>query len=165
MEKTTVFKSSYALRLLKGDYNPFTPDVLTITSDFIECRRKNWHLISSDSDNLNFKNVTGIFVDKHLLGATITIKSTGNHSIVLNGFSKKDARLIKEICLYYMNLASRSSSGKSVSSAAETSNDSSLNKNPSYSIVDELAKLKVLLDEGAISQKEFDKLKKRLINR
>lgn len=164
MEKTTVFKSSYALRLLKGDYNPFTPDVLTITSDFIECRRKNWHLISSDSDNFNFKNVTGIFVDKHLFGATISIKSTGNHSIVIDGFSKKDARLIKEICIYYMNLASHSSPEKSASLTSETFDDS-LYKNSPFSIADELAKLKNLLDEGAISQKEFDKLKKRMIKR
>lgn len=162
MEKTTIFKTSYALRLFKGDYNPLTPDILIITSDFIEWKRKNWHLISSDSDNLNFKNVTGVFVDKHLFGATITIKSTGNHSIVIDGFPKKDARLIKEICIYYMNLASRSSSEKLSSSFSKNSNDS-LKKNSPFSIADELIKLKNLLDDGAISQKEYDKLKKRLI--
>lgn len=160
MEKTAVFKSTYALRLFGGDYNPLTPDVLTITPDFIEYKRRNWHLISSDTDNLSFKNVTGVFVDKHVLGATITIKSTGNHSLVINGFSKKDARLIKEICNYYMTLSSQS-----LSSTPEVSSFDSSSKSSVFSIADELTKLKKLLDEGAISQKEFDKLKKRMMAR
>lgn len=164
MEKTTVFKSSYPLRVFRGDYNPLTPDIVTITSDYIEYRRKNWHLVSSDSDTLNFKNVTGIFLDKHFFGATITIKSTGNHSIVMHGFTKKNARLIKEICTYYMTLYAQSAPANTVSTS-EASSNFNLESSSAFSIADELTKLKKLLDEGAITQKEFDKLKKRLMAR
>lgn len=164
MEKTTIFKSSYPLRIFRGDYNPFTPDILTITSDFLEYKRKNWHLISYDSDSLNFKNITGIFVDKHLFGASISIKSTGNDSVVIHGFSKKSARLIKEICTYYMTLASHPSSNSSRSDS-KISFGGGINRNSPFSTADELMKLKNILDDGAISQKEFDKLKKRLIKK
>ncbi len=164
MEKTTIFKSSYPLRIFRGDYNPFTPDIITITSDFVEYKRRNWHLISYDSDSLNFKNITGIFVDKHLFGASISIKSTGNDSVVIHGFSKKNARLIKEICTYYMTLASRSSPNNSSSDSKAYFGDS-INRNSHFTTADELVKLKNLLDDGAISQKEFDQLKKRLIKR
>ena len=51
------FESSYFLRLLKGDYNPFTPNVLIIDDNSIEYRRRNWYLISVDTENLHFQNV------------------------------------------------------------------------------------------------------------
>jgi hypothetical protein len=72
------YKSSYFLRLLKGDYNPFTPNVLFIDDNHIEYRRRNWYLISVDTENLHFQNVTGVSVDKHLFDATLKIKSTGD---------------------------------------------------------------------------------------
>lgn len=68
------FKSSYFFRILSGDFNPFTPNVIVIDNDHIEYRRRNWYLISVDTENLHFQNVAGISVDKHLFGATLIIK-------------------------------------------------------------------------------------------
>ena len=79
--------------MLKGDYNPFRPNNLTVTDDFVELEKRNWHLISKDSRKYHFQNVVGVDVDKHLFGATIIIESSGAHSIYINGLSKKTANM------------------------------------------------------------------------
>ena len=91
------FKSSYILRVFEGDYNPFTPNIIRINDDSVEFRRRNWHLISVDSEELMLNKVTGVTIDKHIFGATIKIKSTGSDSIVAFGFGKGKANKIKSI--------------------------------------------------------------------
>lgn len=93
-----IFKSSYFLRALKGDFNPFTPNVIVIGQNHVEYRRRNWYLISVDIENLNFQNIAGISIDKHLFGSTIKIKSTGSDPIYVHGFWKSTANQIKQLC-------------------------------------------------------------------
>ena len=94
----TKLKSSYLLRVLKGDYNPFTPNVIIINDQFIEYRRRNWYLISVDSKTFHFNNVVGVIVDKHLIGATIRIITSGHYEILVHGFSKSKANEVKDLC-------------------------------------------------------------------
>jgi hypothetical protein len=54
------FSSKYLLRALQGDYHPFTPNFLKINENRVEFERRNWHMISVDSENLDFQNITGI---------------------------------------------------------------------------------------------------------
>lgn len=98
------FKSCYLLRVLKGDYNPFTPNVVIVNKEFIEYRRRNWYLISVDTETYHFQNVSGIFVDKHLIGATIRIMIGGKNNIYINGFSKKEADTVKDYCKKFIEI-------------------------------------------------------------
>lgn len=160
MKEPVEFKSSYFLRILKGDYHPFTPNVITVDDDHIEYRRRNWHMISVDTENLNFHNITGISVDKHIFGATLKIKSTGNDPILVHGYWKKNANKIKDLCSQKISSRSKGNSSKDVSDAISKA----LSNNNNMSLADELKKLKELVDSGVITQEEFDVQKKKLMS-
>jgi len=159
MNGNMTFKSSYFLRFLRGDYNPFTPNILTIDDDYIEHRRRNWYLISVDTENLHFQNITGITIDTHLFGATLLIKSKGTVPIKVHGFWKKQARRIKEISS--QRISANTQRG-TINTIARTLKNTGTETNYT-SIAEELKKLKELMDQGVISRTEFDDLKKKLI--
>ena len=153
------FSSSYFLRLISGDFNPFTPNVISIDDSNIEYRRRNWHLISVDTESLHFQNITGISVDKHLFGATLKIKSKGNDSILIHGFWKTKANEIKDICFKQMSTNTQRGSNEVIKDAV-SKGISQASSSGAVSVADELMKLKELLDIGVLSQKEFDEQKK-----
>jgi hypothetical protein len=157
MTEEQKFKSSYFLRLLSGDFNPFTPNVITIDDNHIEYRRRNWYLISVDTENLHFQNVTGVSVDKHLFGATLKVKSTGNDSIFIHGFWKKKANEIKAICSKQISANTQRGTADAMADAISKAVGQA-NGGGGVSIADELKKLKDLLDGGVLSQEEFDEL-------
>ncbi len=160
MTNPVIFKSSYFLRALNSDLNPFTPNILLIDEEHIEFKRRNWHLISEDTETLHFKNITGITVDSHLFGTTITIKSTGNDPIQIRGFWKKEAKKIKDICAANIEAHNQKNSNEAFSSSMAKAME---NQRGNYSVADELSKLKNLLDQGVLSQEEFDEQKRRLL--
>ncbi len=162
MTEEMKFKSSYFLRILKGDYNPFTPNVLTIDNNHIEYRRRNWHLISVDTEDLHFQNITGITVDKHLFGASIKIKSTGSDPIQVHGFWKKKANQIKDICS--KNISANTQKGTTEAMADAISKAVGNAKGSQTSVADELKKLKELVDSGVITEDEFNEQKKNLMS-
>ena len=157
------FKSSYFLRMLSGDYNPFTPNNLSVDANHIELRRRNWHLISIDTENLHFQNVTGLTVDKHLFGATLIVKSTGSDSIYIHGFWKKRANEIKDICSLYISSNTQKGSTEALAEAISKAVGGA-NGRGQVSVADELKKLKDLLDVNVLTQKEFDEQKRRLMS-
>ena len=110
-------------------------------------------MISSDTENLNFRNITGITIDNHIFGSTIKIKSSGNDPIFVHGFWKSEAERIKELC----SKKTRETTSHSFSNPTPSSNNN-------LSIADELKKLKELIDQGVINQEEFDNLKSKLMN-
>lgn len=146
MAEKVIFKSDYILRILKGDFHPFTPNVLILDDNHIELRRRNWHLVSVDTESLHFANITGVTVDKHLFGATITIKSKGNDPIRVSGLWKKDANHIQKLCTEHISASSAPSSRPA-------------------SVADELIKLKELLDDGVLTQAEFDVQKNKILSK
>lgn len=156
MSDPVIFKSSYFLRFLSSDFNPFTPNIVLIDEEHIEFKRRNWHLISEDTETLHFKNITGITVDSHLFGTTITIKSTGNDPIKIRGFWKSDAQKIKDLCSTYIEAANQKNSAEALAKAMG-------NNRGNYSVADELSKLKNLLDQNVLSQEEFEEQKRRLL--
>lgn len=160
MAEPTIFKSSYFLRSLSRDLNPFTPNILVIDDEHIEFRRKNWHLISEDSETLHFRNITGITVDSQLMGTTITIKSTGNDPILVKGFWKKEAKEIKDLCSKRIAAYNQKNSGEAIASSFARSMEGNRSN---YSVADELTKLKSLKDQGVLTQEEFDEQKRRLL--
>jgi len=156
------FRSSYFLRLISGDFNPFTPNIITIDDNHIEYRRRNWYLISVDTENLHFQNVTGISVDKHLFGATLKIKSKGNDSILIHGFWKKKANKIKDICSKQISANTQRGTNEAMTDAISKAMGQANGSNGG-SVADELKKLKELFDSGVLSQEEFDEQKKKLL--
>jgi hypothetical protein len=78
MENEELFRSSYILRVFKKDYNPFTPNIVKVNSHFIEYRKRNWYLVSVDSEKMHFQNVLGIQIDKHFFGATVNVITAGD---------------------------------------------------------------------------------------
>ncbi len=160
MAEPVIFKSSYFLRSLKRDLNPFTPNVLIIDDEYIEFRRKNWHLISEDSETLHFKNITGVTLDSHMLGTTITIKSTGNDPILVEGFWKKEAREIKDLCA--KNIAAYNQKNSTDAMAGSFARAMDGNRG-NFSVADELSKLKSLLEQGVLTQEEFEVQKQRIL--
>lgn len=107
-------------------------------------------MISHDTETLHFKNITGITVDNHLFGATLKIKSTGNDPIFINGFWKGRANEIKTICSKFIMRSSQNN----------TNQTNFTNPSPA----DELYKLKALLETGVITNKEFEKLKRKTLS-
>lgn len=146
MAEKIIFKSDYILRILKGDFHPFTPNVLILDDNQIEFHRRNWHLVSVDTESLHFANITGVTVDKHLFGATITIKSKGNDPIRVSGLWKKDASQIQKLCTEHISERSSQSSRPA-------------------SVADELLKLKELLDGGVLTEAEFEVQKNKILTK
>lgn len=146
MTEKIIFKSDYILRILKGDFHPFTPNVLILDDNHIEYRRRNWHLVSVDTESLHYTNITGVTIDKHLFGATITIKSKGNDPIRVSGFWKKDANEIQKLCTEHIS-------------------ESSFRSDAPVSVADELIKLKELLDNGVLTQAEFEVQKNKILSK
>jgi len=160
MAEPVTFKSSYFLRSLNGDLNPFTPNVLVIDEEQIEFKRKNWHLISEDTETLHFKNITGVTVDSHLFGTTITIKSTGTDPIFVHGFWKKEAKEIKELCARYIALQNQKNSGEAMANSFAKAMHGN---NRTISVADELSKLRTLMEQGVLTREEFEEQKRRLL--
>lgn len=160
MAEPVEFKSSYFLRLLNRDLNPFTPNVLIIDDEQIEFRRKNWHLISEDTETLHFKNITGVTLDSHLMGTTIIIKSTGNDPINVEGFWKKEAKQIKDICTRNIAAQNQRNSGEAMAGSFAKAMEGNRSN---YSVADEISKLRSLVDQGVLTQEEFEDQKRRLL--
>ena len=160
MAQPVIFKSSYFLRSLNKDFNPFTPNVLIIDEEHIEFKRRNWHLVSEDTETLHFKNVTGVTVDSHIFGTTITIKSTGTDPILVRGFWKKEAKEIKELCAQYIALQNQKNSGEAIANSIARNMQGNRD---TISVADELSKLKNLFDQGVLTREEFEEQKRRLL--
>lgn len=157
-----IFRSSYILRILKGDLHPFTPNIIIVDENQVEFHRRNVHLISVDTEILHFQNITGVVVDKHIFGATIVFNSSGSEPTVVYGFPKRIADEIRSICAQF--IAKHSQRGASESIASAFSKQQHFKQNTSSkSIVEELSELKSLLDNGAITQQEYNTIKLKII--
>lgn len=165
MEQEKTYQSSYLLRVLLGEYNPFRPNIIVVNNHFVEYKKRNWHLISVDTQTFHFQNVVGIDVDKHLIGASLRIVTSGSDKIYVHGFSKETANQIKQDCTKFISMNSQRGTTEALASAIATAVGT---KNGSVgghlSVAEELKKMKELLDSGVISQNEFDTQKNKLLN-
>ena len=155
------FRSGYLFRVLHGEYNPFRPNRIILTDDFIEYKKRNWHLVSVDSRKYHFQNVAGINLDKHLIGASIIIESTGEKSIHVHGLSKRTAKRIAEFCANNISANTQKGTTEALADAIAKATKGS---GGASSVADELKKLKELKDEGVITPEEFEIEKKKLIS-
>lgn len=165
MEQDKTHKSSYIFRVLKGEYNPFRPNLIVINDHFVEFKKRNWHLISVDTQTFHFQNVVGIDVDKHIIGASLRIVTSGSDKIFVNGFSKATANKIKQECSKYIQMNTQRGTTEALAAAIASAVGNSKGTEGQISVADELKKLKELLDINAITQNEYDDQKSRLLNK
>jgi hypothetical protein len=158
---THQFKARYFYRFIRRDFNPLTPDRITVTEQTIQHKRRNWYLISCDTQTYHFQNIIGVDVDKGIFGANIVIRTTGNGVIYACGFSKRKSNEIVGLCSQFIAQHTQ----RNLADQLRNSISSAPNNNPSnYSLADELKKLKQLLEEGIITQTEFENQKNKLLN-
>ncbi len=159
---TFIFKSSYLLRVIEGDWNPFTPNVIEISESKIEARRRNWYLISTDKQNYHFQNISGVELNKNLFGAVVKIYTNGGGKIVMHGFSKSKANEILSICEKHINNHSQKSVSDTISNAVAAAMRTG-KASSGASISDEIRQLKALLDDEIITKDEFEYKKNELL--
>ena len=162
MKQLNLYKSSYLLRVLKGDYNPFRPNIISVNDHFVEYKKRNWYLISVDTQTFHFQSVVGIDVDKHLFGASLKIVTSGSDKIILSGFSKKTANAIKLACSKFISLNSQRGTTESLASAIASA-VGNVKSNIQLSVADELKKLKDLFENGLLTEEEYNQQKAKLL--
>jgi hypothetical protein len=128
-----------ASRLSEG--NKLFPDEITLEPTGITIKIPG--LFSGESTHFDFNHIASVEIDTPMIGfSTITIFAGGT-KMSANGFTKAEVKQIKE----------EIEAGKKGTTGGGSS-----------SIADEIQKLKILLDEGALTQLEFDTQKARLLN-
>ena len=133
---------------------------ITITDKFIEYKQRNWYLIGYEKRTFHFQNISGIDIDKRLIGAEIAIFTTGSSDIMISGFSKKNADKIYAESSKFIHANSQ----RNLTDTMADKIVGALNKNSNQvSVTDELVKLKGLLDSGVVTQDEFNIHKERLL--
>lgn len=96
------------IRLLHGDYNIFRPNVVTITDDFIEFRKRDWHMLTTDKLKIHFGGIRSIKVDKGIMGAKLLIGEGSEKLVEITGLSKKNANLLYDLVTDRMAQAGKS---------------------------------------------------------
>ena len=155
------FKSGYFFRLIRKDYNPFTPDVITIDDQTIYHKRRRWYLLSTNYQKYHFQSIIGFDVRTELFGADIVIETNGSSTIHIRGFSKSKAKEIASVC---SELIIKNAPRNIIDSLNSNLNKLAQSKEAPVSVADELTKLKRLLNDNSINQDEFNKLKQKLLN-
>ena len=99
MEALEVVKSKYILRMWSGQFNPWTPYIVSLYATYFEVSKRDNNLLSSDTQTLKYENVSGVTVDNHIFGCTVIINSSGDKVITIKGLSKENGKFIKEMIL------------------------------------------------------------------
>lgn len=155
------FKAGYILRMLKGEYNPFTPTKIFIDEDFLEIKKRNWFLISVDTETYHWEDLNSVTVDKHLFGASLIFNRDKKNPH--NGFSKRKAKKISELVKPKIHSTSQKGVADQIAGAIKDAVGGNNQGGGTASVADELKKLKDLLDQGVISQEEFESQKQKLM--
>ena len=122
------------------------PDIVTITENMFTWKKRNHNLINNDSKSFDINKITSVEIDSTLIGTNITIRTIAGDMLKLEKFTLVDAKEMK--ALIEQNQKSKPT-----------------NTNNNNNIVDEIIKLKQLLDSGVLSQDEFTKMKQKIINK
>ncbi len=69
---------------------------------YVKISKRNWHLISIDTNIYSFRFIRNIKVDTHIFGADIELRIIGGVAKALS-IPKKDAKKIKNLVIEYNN--------------------------------------------------------------
>lgn len=121
------------------------PVTLILEKDGIRLERKGfWTGRDKGFEEIKYENITNIGIEKGFVGATVEIKYRGGKFELPN--------IVKEHAEIFVN-----SAREKVRSTSTPKTESTIS--PMY----EIKKAKELLDMGAITQEEFDKVKKKYL--
>lgn len=96
-------KSKFLSLLFTGYFAHFLNPwelIVDFYEETITVQKRNYFLIGKDKQTSAFKFIREIFIDEHLIGASINIKAIGT-KISAKCISKKDAQLIKKKLIEY----------------------------------------------------------------
>ncbi|WP_374966030.1 SHOCT domain-containing protein [Lysinibacillus sp. RS5] len=105
-------------------------------------------LIFNDEKSIPLKSISSINISKKLLSSTLKIVSTGNKAIIED--------VPSHIALEIKNAIENLKKDFKTTSAAKKEKDM-------YDVADEIRELKDLLDDGLITEEEFNAKKKQLL--
>ncbi|MGN0107417.1 MAG: PH domain-containing protein [Hominilimicola sp.] len=140
--------SSYQYFYEKNQY------VFVITNKRVFCCRQT--IGSATEKQIELRNIQSVRTDSKLSKAIITI-SGNTEGFTVNVSSELADLIVQVIHKIQHNLSKETRNSSSIADRKIISNQS--NK------LDDLAKLKLLLDDGALTQAEFDAEKKKLLNK
>ena len=120
------------------------PDIVKITDTMFTWKKRNRNLINNDTKSFDINKITSVEIDSSILGTNITIRTIASDMLKLEKFTLSDAKEMKALIEQYQK-------------TKQTVNNNS--------IVDEIIKLKQLLDTGAISKSEYDIMKQKIIGK
>ena len=103
--KTLYSKSSLTGLIFNGRFSHIlTPWHLELNIEemYIKISKRNWYLISVDTNIYTFRFIRNIKIDTHVFGADIELKITGGVAKALS-IPKKDANQIKDLVIQYNN--------------------------------------------------------------
>lgn len=98
-------KSSLTSLIFNGRFSQIlTPWHLefNIEEMYIKISKRNWYLISIDTNIYSFRFIRNIQIDTHVFGADIELRITGGVARALS-IPKKDAKMIKHLVIQYNN--------------------------------------------------------------
>lgn len=97
-------KSSIIALLLNGQIQHLlTPWKISVdlNNQTITVTKRNWYLISQDRNTIAFRFIRQVYIDKHIFGADLYIKTIGSSILSVYYLSKKDADYIKGEMIIY----------------------------------------------------------------
>jgi hypothetical protein len=118
---------------------------------------------SGKSKHIVYQQIEGVNIDTPMIGYSTITFVVGGEKIVGHGFTKSEVKEIKQICSEKILASSPRSQSELIANAISSA--AGINKNTGQmSVADELKKLKGLLDDGVITQQEFDTQKTKVLN-
>ena len=117
---------------------------------------------SGKSRHIVYQQIEGVNIDTPMIGYSTITFVVGGEEIVGHGFTKSEAQEIKEICSERIAATSPRNQTEQIANAIAAGANTS--KNTVISVADELKKLKQLLDDGILTQEEFNAQKAKLLS-
>ncbi|CAN5754234.1 hypothetical protein BH11BAC4_BH11BAC4_13940 [soil metagenome] len=118
---------------------------------------------SGKSRHIVYQQIEGVNIDTPMIGYSTITFVVGGERIVAHGFTKNEAKEIKQICSNKISAnGPRAQSDIIASAIADAIGNTK--SDAQFSIADELKKLKELLDIGVLTQSEFNEQKSNLLN-
>ncbi len=103
--ESRIFKASVSRGIVKGA-NVLTPDVIEVDNYALTWRRRGKLLLNNHQKVIPIPHITGVSVNNTLWGSNIHIH-TINESIVVENFTRKDAKELQSILRGYINSRGR----------------------------------------------------------
>ena len=116
---------------------------------------------SGKSRNIVYQQIEGVNIDTPMIGYSTITFVVGGEEVIAHGFTKAEAEEIKETCSEKITATAPRAQTENISDAIAAA---MANLKPgTYSIADELKKLKELVEAGVLTQAEFEEQKTRLL--